>query len=892
MRMKKTYWFITTIVVALLGFSCIGNTLAQGLPFITKWECKKGKEVPIPIVGTYKMLITDANGKVKVYETVTVVDADNPYIFKPTEDGIYTVTAGPEGIEYFRTMYQFRDFKELIEVVQFGTVEWRSMEFAFVRCGRMNFAANIDNPNLSKVTSMNNMFVACRAFNHSLAGWDVSHVTDMSHMFYNCTFFNQSLEGWDVSHVTDMSHMFYNCTFFNQSLEGWDVSHVTNMSQMFSNCTSFNQPLNWNVGHVTNMSQMFFGCTSFNQPLNWNVSNVINMSNMFTGCTAFNQPLNWDVSKVTDMEKMFTGCTTFNQPLNWDVSHVTDMRGMFKGSTSFNQSLGSWKIKTVVGNLGKTAIGVENYSKSLVGWAEWAKQADIRDIRFNNNVKGLIYNAKGKAARAELIKRGWTFEGDIEQTFEVTLVQPEHGTLAIEGYTTEALKKVSDETELTITATTTEEGYELKEIQVNGTKLEGTKFKVTANTTVTALFGKQTFPVTASVKDGKGGTVKLEGAPDLTAVEYGTTLTVVTTPDEANGYKLKAIRVNDQPLAEGVTTFKVKDDATTVEVEFGLKTYAVTASIKNGKGGTVKLEGAPDLTAVEYGTTLTVVTTPDEANGYKLKAIRVNAQPLADGVTTFKVKDDATTVEVEFELKTFSVTANVKNGKGGTVKLEGAPDLTAVEYGTTLTVVTTPDEANGYKLKAIRVNAQPLADGVTTFKVKDDATTVEVEFELKTFSVTKELKGVTKGEITITGATNLDVVEYGTELTVKATTTEEGYKLKELKANGVDIKSTMKFTVKADTKVTAVFEKETPVEDALFANVQVAPNPFSSYLLVRSNGITGSYTLLNAHGVVLRSGSLTDGEVSIETTDLSAGLYLLRLRATEGTTKVVKVIKE
>ena len=787
MRMKKTYWFITTIVVALLGFSCIGNTLAQGLPFITKWECKKGKEVPIPIVGTYKMLITDANGKVKVYETVTVVDADNPYIFKPTEDGIYTVTAGPEGIEYFRTMYQFRDFKELIEVVQFGTVEWRSMEFAFVRCGRMNFAANIDNPNLSKVTSMNNMFVACRAFNHSLAGWDVSHVTDMSHMFYNCT-------------------------FFNQSLEGWDVSHVTNMSQMFSNCTSFNQPLNWNVGHVTNMSQMFFGCTSFNQPLNWNVSNVINMSNMFTGCTAFNQPLNWDVSKVTDMEKMFTGCTTFNQPLNWDVSHVTDMRGMFKGSTSFNQSLGSWKIKTVVGNLGKTAIGVENYSKSLVGWAEWAKQADIRDIRFNNNVKGLIYNAKGKAARAELIKRGWTFEGDIEQTFEVTLVQPEHGTLAIEGYTTEALKKVSDETELTITATTTEEGYELKEIQVNGTKLEGTKFKVTANTTVTALFGKQTFPVTASVKDGKGGTVKLEGAPDLTAVEYGTTLTVVTTPDEANGYKLKAIRVNDQPLAEGVTTFKVKDDATTVEVEFGLKTYAVTASIKNGKGGTVKLEGAPDLTAVEYGTTLTVVTTPDEANGYKLKAIRVNAQPLADGVTTFKVKDDATTVEVEFELKTFSVT--------------------------------------------------------------------------------KELKGVTKGEITITGATNLDVVEYGTELTVKATTTEEGYKLKELKANGVDIKSTMKFTVKADTKVTAVFEKETPVEDALFANVQVAPNPFSSYLLVRSNGITGSYTLLNAHGVVLRSGSLTDGEVSIETTDLSAGLYLLRLRATEGTTKVVKVIKE
>lgn len=92
--------------------------------------------------------------------------------------------------------------------------------------------------------------------------------------------------------------------------------------------------------------------------------------------------------------------------------------------------------------------------------------------------------------------------------------------------------------------------------------------------------------------------------------------------------------------------------------------------------------------------------------------------------------------------------------------------------------------------------------------------------------------------------------------------------------------------------MTAVFEKETPVEDALFANVNVAPNPFTTQLLVRCNEITGTYILLNTQGTVLRRGNLEGGEVSIETSDLSAGLYLLRLRATEGTTKVVKVIKE
>lgn len=608
--MKKTYWFITATLVLLFFLCGVGSASAQGRPFITKWNCKKGKEVPIPIIGTYKMLITDASGQEKVNETVTVVDANHPYIFKPTEDGIYTVTAGPEGVERIQT--ENRNYIELIEVVQFGTVEWTSMEDAFQRCLNMTFAENIDIPNLSKVTSMSNMFFECNAFNSSLKGWDVSHVTNMWGMFYNCTSFNQSLTGWDVSKVTDMRQMFYNCT-------------------------------------------------------------------------------------------------------------------------SFNQSLGSWKIKTAVGSLGKTAMSVENYSKSLVGWAEWAKQADIRDIKFNNNVQGLVYNAKGKAARAELIKRGWIFEGDIEQTFEVTLVPPEHGTLAIEGYTTETLKKVSDETELTITATTTEEGYELKELQVNGTKLEGKTFKVMAKTTVTAVFGLKTFPVTASVKDGKGGTVKLEGAANLDAVEYGTTLTVVATPDEANGYnKLKAVTVNGTPLAEGVMLFVVKE-----------------------------------------------------------------------------------------------------------------------------------------------------------------AKTVEVEFALKTFPVTKELKGVSKGEITITGAANLDAVEYGTELTVEATTTEAGYELKELQVNGTKLEGKT-FKVTGEAKVTAVFEKkqENAVEDALLAHITVAPNPFSSQLrIVNPEGIAVRYELVTLTGSVVRAGALEGTETMVDTETLPAGLYFVRLKAQGGARKTLKMSK-
>ena len=172
------------------------------------------------------------------------------------------------------------------------------------------------------------------------------------------------------------------------------------------------------------MSGMFAGCTAFNQPLNsWNVSNVQKMGStsydsdrvlgMFLDCSSFNQPLdNWDVSKVEGMRRMFSGCTAFNQPLNnWNVSQVTDMREMFSGCTSFDQDLGMWKLEKCE-NLGlnNCDMSVENYSKSLVGWAA---QTNIKQ-GLNLSARGLKYNTGSKAARAKLIsEKGWRIYRDM-----------------------------------------------------------------------------------------------------------------------------------------------------------------------------------------------------------------------------------------------------------------------------------------------------------------------------------------------------------------------------------------------------------------------------------------------------------------------------------------------
>ena len=529
-----------------------------GRPFITKWQGKAGEELKFPIVGTeYKLVIKNEKGEVvKTEEKVTVTGEDDSYYhaFTPEAEGVYTVEAGPEGVKYMRMKIKLKDDKwllltsnaQLLEVVQFGTVAWESMKEMFRVCEKMTFVAGIDTPDLTKVTEMSYMFSSCSAFNQPLEKWNVSKVTEMGAMFLGCSAFNQPLNNWNVSQVTDMRGMFWDCSAFNQPLEKWEVSKVTDMSGMFLNCSAFNQPLEkWNVSQVTDMGGMFVGCSAFNQPLEkWDVSQVTNMRGMFSGCRAFNQPLNswnvsqvtdmnwmfegcrtfnqplgkWDVSKVTDMRGMFYGCSAFNQPLEgwdvskvtnmsvmfancrafnqplekWDVSKVTDMKKMFKECKSFNQPLGAWKLRCAIGGLSTTAMSAVNYSLSLIGWA---KQTDgASNIPFGEEVKGLIYNDAGREARAKLIARGWTFEGDIYKPSEkvaISLAQEGEGTLAIEGYNNETLQAVVEGTELTVIATP-KDGYTLTSLTAGTQDILATKkFTVTGAVEVKAVFEKK-----------------------------------------------------------------------------------------------------------------------------------------------------------------------------------------------------------------------------------------------------------------------------------------------------------------------------------------------------------------------------------------------------------------
>ncbi|AUP79614.1 BspA family leucine-rich repeat surface protein [Flavivirga eckloniae] len=290
------------------------------------------------------------------------------------------------------------DKNKIIEILAWGTIQWQTMENAFYGCENLNFDA-IDSPDLSKVTTLKNMFKNAKVFNGIVNNWDIititdisgifagastfnrpldkwktGNVTDMSETFMGATLYNEPLDNWNTALVTNMSSMFRSASDFNQNINNWTVTQVTDMSSMFASAKKFNSPLgDWIVNNVTNMSGMFQRATSFNQPLNdWIVNNVTNMSSMFDGyywLMDFDQPLDkWKVSKVTNMSYMFRNCEQFNQNINgWDVSSVTNMQGMFNGAYVFNQPLDLWVV-TAVTNMEEMFSYASAFNQPLESW--------------------------------------------------------------------------------------------------------------------------------------------------------------------------------------------------------------------------------------------------------------------------------------------------------------------------------------------------------------------------------------------------------------------------------------------------------------------------------------------------------------------------------------------
>ena len=441
-----------------------------------------------------------------------------------------------------------------------------------------------------------------------------------------------------------------------------------------------------------------------------------------------------------------------------------------------------------------------------------------------------------------------------KKTFAVKLTKEGEGTLVATG--ADDLNAVPYGTELTI-ATTPSEGYELTALTANGTDILATKkFVVMGATEVKATFTKKNFAVTFA-KEGEG-TITATGADDLNAVAYGTELTIVATP--AEGYELTALTANGTDILASKKVVVTSD--LTIKATFAKKSFAVSLT-KEGEG-TLTATGADNLTAVPYGTELTIAATP--AEGYELTALTANGTDILASKKVVVTSD--LTIKATFAKKSFAVSLT-KEGEG-TLTATGADNLTAVPYGTELTIAATP--AEGYELTALTANGTDIL-ATKKFVVKG-ATEVKATFTKMAFAVT--LTSNEHGTISIVENVDLKAVPYGTTLTVQATGKNDQCELTALTANGEDILATKKFVVKGATEVKATFVDHTGVETTVTQQVKLYPNPATDYVIVEGIAPASEVMLHSMTGELLCSMQAdAEGHLQIDLTALSDGVYLL-----------------
>ena len=341
----------------------VTNTPPPENAFVATWETTgAGQTITIPVdgaTGNYTVHWGDGS------TTTHVANATHAY----AEAGNHTVSISGDFTK-IRLGGNITNAAKLKSIDQWGSIAWTTMREAFRGASGMVYNAT-DAPDLSDVTSMQNMFRDAKKFDGDLSGWNVSGVSNMDGTFRDAWAFDGDLSAWDTSGSTDMQKMFQEAISFDGDISSWNTTGVIRMDSMFSGARVFDGDISgWNTSSVEKMQFMFDRATAFNGDISgWDVSEVTNMRVMFASANSFHQNLSgWDVSNVTDMKDMFLNTQSFNGDIStWNVSSVTTMGDMFNGAAAFDGDLSGWNVSAVT-NMGGMFDGASSFDQNLGNW--------------------------------------------------------------------------------------------------------------------------------------------------------------------------------------------------------------------------------------------------------------------------------------------------------------------------------------------------------------------------------------------------------------------------------------------------------------------------------------------------------------------------------------------
>ena len=257
------------------------------------------------------------------------------------------------------------DSSKLTTIENWGLFNPDNAIGVFWGCDNLGNITAVDSPDLTGVTTLQQMFHGCTSLGSitNVTSWSTGSVQNMSSMFRD-TILNQDLSSLDVSSCTTLSNMFYENSAFNSALPTNSTTALTNLQGILAFATSFNQDIN-----------------------------VFNMTN------------------VTTIQSFLDGATVFNHVSieSLDVSNVTAFSFMLR-NTAVDRSFASWDVRantgTSVGHFDGVTLSTANYDATLIGWDSRTPYNSV-GWDFNNST----YTGGGAAetARTSLIGKGLSF---------------------------------------------------------------------------------------------------------------------------------------------------------------------------------------------------------------------------------------------------------------------------------------------------------------------------------------------------------------------------------------------------------------------------------------------------------------------------------------------------
>ena len=353
-------WFAPTsnvITRSIITLINIVDTYTPAGNVVDSWDASAAQDGSIMCYVEDTTLTIAGNGSGKI-----ALSEDASYTFSNSAEIINSKGASEvEGLDTFSAVTAINGL-ELLDTSSVTT-----MAYMFHRCKSLT-SVDVSSFDTSNVTNMSHMFGAIPAEPMALTAINfgeqfvTNKVTDTSYMmYYNNNLLELNIDDWDVSNVTTMSNMFKSCekltTFGPNALANWNTGNVVYMDQAFrwlKKLTAFNLE-HWDVSKVKTLYACFCnGAWTTVLDLDaWDTSSCEDVSFMFHSFkTLTTLKVNgWDVRNVRTFDHFIAQMSTNFKNMdvsNWQVTNKCEnLNAVFHGFKGTTLDVSGWDTSNV-----------------------------------------------------------------------------------------------------------------------------------------------------------------------------------------------------------------------------------------------------------------------------------------------------------------------------------------------------------------------------------------------------------------------------------------------------------------------------------------------------------------------------------------------------------------